>query len=104
MNVLHPKGVESKLIKLAETTRYCLFHGRFPGCYFMLSQGSGTVDSERILITCFGKEESKVVSTVDKFLEEIGIQEVSAFEELQEIIDRAKLLAASGAVPEWMWD
>lgn len=101
-DITQTPGFEEKLKKLAETPLYRLFHGVVGGCYIQLSQGKEITDPEKIIITCFGNEESQISSTIDNFLGETGIQEVSVPDELQEVMARAKKLAAVGVTPEWM--
>lgn len=97
-----PGFKKGNLTKLAEVPRYRLFHGEISGCYLMISQGKEIVDPEKIIITCFGKEEKQINQTLDNFLKETNIQEVNATEELRANLEKAKLLDALGVLPEWL--
>ena len=93
--------VRENMSVLALVPRYRLFHGRISGCYVQLSQGSdAAANRDRIILTCFGTDETQVNSTLDEILDKTRIEEAGTLEEVKSLMRRAKLAAAAGAVPE----
>lgn len=101
-DIAESPGFKERLTKLTEIPRYRLFHGVISGCYIQISQGKEIINPKKVIITCIGKEESQIGSTIDDFLRETGIQEVNAPGELREVMEKVKQLAAAGVIPEWM--
>ncbi len=97
-------GLKEKATKIADISRYRLFHVVIPGRYFLLvSQGKESTDPRKIIITCFGKNEQAIESIINNLLAETGIKEIDApLGEREALIKRAKELTAMGALPEWL--
>lgn len=103
-DIAEAPGIKGRLTKLAQIPRYRLFHGEIPeGCYIMVSQGTEITNPKKVIITSFGKEEGEISQSIDRFLQETGIQEVDIPQnELRALLEKVKKLAAMGVVPEWM--
>ena len=103
-NIAEAPGIKGRLAKLAQIPRYQLFHGEISEKYYiMVSQGTEITNPRRVIITCFGREESEVNQLIYRFLNETGIQEVDIPQrKLRAFVQKVKKLAAEGMVPEWM--
>ena len=89
---------------MAEISRYRLFHGEIgERCYLQISQGKGSTNPRKVIITCFGLERDKVISAIDVFLDKTGIEERDvSHEELTTFLETAKMLLRAGVLPEWL--
>ena len=67
-DIAEASGIKGKLTKLAETSRYRLFHGGIPEKYYiMVSQGTELAGPKRVIITVLGKEENEINKSVNGF-------------------------------------